>query len=119
MPRRQPRTPRHVRRHAARPLPGPRPYPIPAGPGHPDAALLALGAEMEALGELLRAWPDDEAAERADARLAAVELEVAALAPRTGAGLAVKLRLARELWAGGDPIRLRAGFQNADRAVGR
>ncbi len=74
-------------------------------PPHPDAELLALGAEMEALGELLRAWPDDPAAERADARLEQVELEIAALAPRTGAGLAVKLRLAAELWAGGEPIR--------------
>jgi hypothetical protein len=79
--------------------------PGPAPDQHPDAELLALGAEMEALGELLRAWPDDAAAERADARLAAVELEIAALAPRTGAGLAVKLRLAHELWAGRDPIR--------------
>ena len=59
---------------------------------------------MEALGELLRAWPDDPAAERADARLERVELVIAALVPRTGAGLAVKLRLACELWAGGDPI---------------
>jgi hypothetical protein len=90
--------------------PGIVPWPDP-GPGlgpdpHPDAELLALGAEMEALGELLRAWPDDPAAERADARLAAVELHIAALVPRTGAGLAVKLRLACELWVGGEPIRL-------------
>jgi hypothetical protein len=26
---------------------------------HPDAELLALGAEMELLGEVLRTWPDD------------------------------------------------------------
>ena len=69
-----------------------------------DAELLALGAEMGLLGEVLRAWPDDAAVEQADARLAAVELRVAALVPRTGAGLAVKLRLACELWAAGDPI---------------
>jgi len=69
-----------------------------------DAELLALGAEMGLLGEVLRAWPDDVAVEQADARLAAVELRVAALVPRTGAGLAVKLRLACELWAAGDPI---------------
>ena len=69
-----------------------------------DAELLALGAEMELLGEVLRTWPDDAAVEQADARLAAVELRVAALVPRTGAGLAVKLRLACELWAAGDPI---------------
>jgi hypothetical protein len=70
----------------------------------PDAELLALGAEMELLGEVLRTWPDDTAAEHADARLAAVELEIAAQVPRTGAGLAVKLRLACELWVGGDLI---------------
>ena len=75
-----------------------------AVPRDPDAELLALGAEMELLGEVLRAWPDDVAVEHADARLAAVELRVAALVPRTGAGLAVKLRLACELWAAGDPI---------------
>ncbi len=92
--------------------PGIVPWPDP-GPGlgpdpHPDAELLALGAEMEALGELLRAWPDDPAAERADARLERVELEIAALVPRTGAGLAVKLRLACELWAA-DPIEQDGG----------
>jgi hypothetical protein len=76
-----------------------------SGEPHPDAELLALGAEMELLGEVLRAWPDDAVAEHADARLAAVELRVAALVPRTGAGLAVKLRLACELWVGGDPIK--------------
>ena len=70
----------------------------------PDAELLALGAEMELLGEVLRTWPDDAVAEHADARLAAIELRVAALVPRTGAGLAVKLRLACGLWAAGDPI---------------
>ena len=59
---------------------------------------------MELLGEVLRTWPDDAAVEHADARLAAVELRVAALVPRTGAGLAVKLRLACELWVGGDLI---------------
>jgi hypothetical protein len=36
--------------------------------------------------------------------LAAIELEIAALVPRTGAGLAVKLRLACELWVGSDLI---------------
>ena len=82
------------------PVAGVVPWPDP----HPDAELLALGAEMEALGELLRAWPDDPAAERADARLEQVELRVAALVPRTGAGLAVKLRLACALWGGCDPI---------------
>src|SRR5918997_1575731 len=73
-------------------------------PRGPDAELLALGAEMGLLGEVLRTWPDDAAAEQADARLEQVELQIAALVPRTGAGLAVKLRLAAELWAGGDPI---------------
>ena len=73
-------------------------------PRGPDAELLALGAEMELLGEVLRAWPDDAAAEHADARLATIELEIAALVPRTGAGLAVKLRLACELWVGCAPI---------------
>ena len=70
----------------------------------PDAELLALGAEMELLDEVLRTWPDDAAVGCADARLAAVELEIAALVPRTGAGLAVKLRLACEFWVGGDLI---------------
>jgi hypothetical protein len=60
---------------------------------------------MELLGEALRTWPDDAAVEHADARLAAVELRIAALAPRTGAGLAVKLRLACMMWAGGDLLR--------------
>ena len=73
-------------------------------PRDPDAELLALGAEMELLGEVLRTWPDDAAVECADARLAAIELEIAALVPRTGAGLAVKLRLACELWVGGGLI---------------
>jgi hypothetical protein len=81
---------------------------------HPDAELLSLGAEMELLGEVLRAWPDDAAVEHADARLAAIELRVAALVPRTGAGLAVKLRLACQLWAGGDPIRLDDGGPTPD-----
>ncbi len=85
-------------------IPWPDPGPGPDPDQHPDAELLALGAEMEALGELLRVWPDDVAVEQADARLAAVELQIAALVPRTGAGLAVKLRLACQLWAGGDPI---------------
>jgi hypothetical protein len=52
---------------------------------------------MELLGRVLRTWPDD-------ARLKQVELRIAALVPSTGAGLAVKLRLASEMWAGGDPI---------------
>jgi hypothetical protein len=81
---------------------------------HPDAELLALGAEMGLLGEVLRTWPDDAAVEQADARLEQVELRVAALVPRTGAGLAVKLRLAAELWAGGGPIRLDDGGPTPD-----
>jgi hypothetical protein len=98
--------------------PGIVPWPDP-GPGlgpdqHPDAELLALGAEMELLGEVLRAWPDDAEAEQADARLEQVELQIAALVPRTGAGLAVKLRLACELWAGGGPIRLDDGGPTPD-----
>jgi hypothetical protein len=72
---------------------------------HPDAELLALGAEMGLLGEVLRTWPDDATAEHADARLEQVELRIVSLVPRTGAGLAVKLRLACQLCAGGDPIR--------------
>jgi hypothetical protein len=59
---------------------------------------------MELLGEVLRTWTDDTAVEYVDARLAAVELRVTALVPCTGAGLAVKLRLACELWVGGGPI---------------
>ena len=59
---------------------------------------------MGLLGEVLRTWPDDATAEHADALLEQVELRIAALVPRTGAGLAVKLRLACELWAGGGPI---------------
>jgi hypothetical protein len=47
----------------------------------PDAELLALGAEMGLLGEVLRAWPDDAAVECADARLAAIELEIAPWCP--------------------------------------
>jgi hypothetical protein len=89
----------------ARGLLGLGPCPAPDREPHPDAELLALGAEMGLLGEVLRTWPDDAAVEQADARLAAVELRVAALVPRTGAGLAVKLRLACQLCAGGDPIR--------------
>ena len=92
----------------ANPSPGPDREP------HLDAELLALGAEMGLLGEVLRTWPDDAAAEQADARLEQVELEIAALVPRTGAGLAVKLRLAAELWAGGDPIRLDDGGPQPD-----
>jgi hypothetical protein len=82
------------------PCTGPHPDPDP----HPDAELLALGAEMELLGEVLHTWPNDTAVEHADARLAAVEQRIEALVPRTGAGLAVKLRLACTMWAGGDPI---------------
>ena len=63
-------------------------------PPHPDAELLALGAEMEALGRALHGWADDAEAERLDARLAEVEARVLRLVTRTGAGLAVKLRLA-------------------------
>ena len=65
-----------------------------ASPPHPDAELLALGAELEALGRGLHDWPGDDEVERLDARLAEVEDRIAALAPATGAGLAVKLRLA-------------------------
>jgi hypothetical protein len=87
------------------------------GPGpdqHLDAELLALGAEMELLGEVLRTWPDDATAEQADARLAAVEQRIAALVPRTGAGLAVKLRLVCTMWAGGGPIRPGDGGSSPD-----
>jgi hypothetical protein len=90
--------------------PGPDPHQEP----HPDAELLALGAEMELLGEVLRTWPDDATAEQADARLAAVEQRIAALVPRTGAGLAVKLRLVCTMWAGGGPIRPGDGGSSPD-----
>src|SRR4051794_13864702 len=62
-------------------------------PPPPDAELLALGAELEALGQGLHDWPDDDEVERLDTRLAEVEERIAALVPATGAGLAVKLRL--------------------------
>ena len=65
---------------------------------HPDAELLALGAELHALCEALHAGPADAALEQADARLAAVEELIATVAPLTGAGLAVKLRLAWLWW---------------------
>ena len=65
---------------------------------HPDAELLALGAEFLALGEAIRACPGDAELERADARLATVEELIATLVPTTGAGLAVKLRLAWAWW---------------------
>src|SRR3954454_1598918 len=65
---------------------------------HPDAALLALGAEMLTLGETIRACPDDAELEHADERLATVEELIATLVPTTGMGLAVKLRLAWAWW---------------------
>src|SRR3954447_10985661 len=61
---------------------------------HPDAELLALGAELLTLGEVIRACPSDAELEHADTRLATVEELIATTAPVTGAGLAVKLRLA-------------------------
>jgi hypothetical protein len=81
---------------------------------HPDAELLALGAEMKLLGEVLLTSPDDATAEHDDTRLAAVELRIAALVPRTGAGLAVKLRLACTMWAGREPIRPGGGGSSPD-----
>jgi hypothetical protein len=75
---------------------------------HPDAALLALGAELHALAEAVHAGPPDAALDEADARLATVEGLIAAAAPRTGAGLAVKLRLAW-LWWVEDGIESRHG----------
>ena len=65
---------------------------------HPDAGLLALGAELHALCEAVHAGPADAALEEADERLAAVEELIATTAPLTGAGLAVKLRLAWTWW---------------------
>src|SRR3954468_10127068 len=65
---------------------------------HPDAGLLALGAELHALCEALHARPADAALEHADDRLATVEELIATMAPLTGAGLAVKLRLAWLWW---------------------
>src|SRR3954451_15375772 len=77
---------------------------------HPDAGLLALGAELHALCEVLHAGPADTALEEADARLAAVEELIATVAPCTGAGLAVKLRLAW-LWWVEDLVESRHGPQ--------
>src|SRR3954454_20081590 len=55
---------------------------------HPDAGLLALGAELRALCEAVHAGPPDDAAlEEADARLAKVEELIATVAPLTGTGL--------------------------------
>src|SRR4051794_37555200 len=65
---------------------------------HPDAELLALGAELLTLGEVIRACRDDAELEQADIRLATVEELIATRAPSTGAGLAVKLRLAWAWW---------------------
>src|SRR4051794_5212163 len=65
---------------------------------HPDAELLALGTELLALGETICACPDDAELEHADTRLATVEELIATLVPATGAGLAVKLRLAWLWW---------------------
>jgi hypothetical protein len=75
---------------------------------HPDAELLALGAELRALCEAVHAGPPDAALEEADERLAAVEELVATTAPLTGTGLAVKLRLAW-LWWVEDGIESRHG----------
>src|SRR6476469_1480625 len=77
---------------------------------HPDVGLLALGAELRALCEAVHAGPADAALEEADARLAAVEEMIATLVPATGAGLAVKLRLAW-LWWVEDGIESRQGPQ--------
>src|SRR3954452_21348952 len=77
---------------------------------HPDAALLALGAELSALCEAVHAGPPDAALEEADARLAAVEGLIAVTTPLTGTGLAVKLRLAW-LWWVEDGIESRHGPQ--------
>ena len=65
---------------------------------HPDAALLALGAELHALAEAVHAGPPDAALDEADDRLATVEGLITTTAPLTGAGLAVKLRLAWLWW---------------------
>jgi hypothetical protein len=65
---------------------------------HPDAGLLALGAELRALCEAVHAGPADAAPEEADDRLATAEELIATLVPATGAGLAVKLRLAWLWW---------------------
>jgi hypothetical protein len=56
----------------------------------------------------VHAGPPDAALDEADARLATVEGLIAAAAPRTGAGLAVKLRLAW-LWWVEDGIESRHG----------
>ena len=81
---------------------------------HPDAGLLALGAELRALCEAVHAGPADAALEEADERLAAVEELVATTAPLTGAGLAVKLRLAW-LWWVEDGTESRHGPNDAQR----
>src|SRR6478609_2234418 len=81
-----------------------------AAAAHPDAALLALGAELHALAEAVHAGPPDAALDEADARLATVEGLIATTAPRTGAGLAVELRLAW-LWWVEDGIESRHGPQ--------
>src|SRR3954453_18944190 len=65
---------------------------------HPDAELIALGAELRAVCEAVHAGPADAALEQADARLATVEQLIATVAPCTGAGLAVKLKLAWLWW---------------------
>src|SRR3954449_5309593 len=65
---------------------------------HPDAELLALGAELRALCEAVHAGPADAALDQADDRLATVEGLIATQVPTTGAGLAVKLRLAWLWW---------------------
>src|SRR6478672_9672184 len=48
---------------------------------HPDAELLALGAELHALCEAVHAGPADAALEEADDRLATVEELIATLVP--------------------------------------
>ncbi|HVI34724.1 MAG TPA: hypothetical protein VM684_00705, partial [Gaiellales bacterium] len=75
---------------------------------HPDAELLALDAELRALCEAVHAGPADAALEEADERLAAVEGLTATTVPVTGAGLAVKLKLAW-LWWVEDGIESRQG----------
>ena len=78
---------------------------------HPDAALLALGREMDDLVAALYSADSDEARDVLCARYAAVQDRVAALVPRTPAGLAVRLRLAWNLSAELDGTEHRFGPQ--------
>jgi len=78
---------------------------------HPDAALLALGREMDDLVAALYSADSDEARDALCARYAAVQDQVAVLVPRTPAGLAVRLRLAWNLSAELDGTEHRFGPQ--------